>query len=151
MPPKPKARREAESYAWWSLIISAIVAVMSFSGGLPILVVQVASVTGSLFFLYGPEKHKGKAIVAMMIAGFIEAASAVALLVIGFVLLSNPAYGFGWGVLIGVYALIGFVFVAAVATLDLLAAFRARSWLYGSAETVPVREVGVPSLELLPA
>lgn len=114
------ASREARSWCWASLIAGAIVSAGALSGAnVPLFLVQLLSIFGSLFFLCGGESLKSWSIPLVATASVLEALSSIVLLVIGIIFLADDSFSlYGLGVLIGIWSLILFVPAAAMAAID---------------------------------
>jgi len=124
--------KEARVWSWVSLIIALLLLLLFAAGGAwPVVVVQILSGLGSVLFLYGSDNLRNCAMVMMFVSSGMEIFSGVMLAIFGIILVSSPYFAFGWGVLIGIYALILAVPTLAIGWIDLYTAYRIRESLYG--------------------
>ena len=123
---------EARVWSWVSLVIAILLFLLFAAGGAwPVVLVQLASAFGSVLFLFGSENLKNCAMVLMFVSAGLEMFSGVMLVIFGILLVSSPYLAFGWGLLIGIHALILSVPTLAIAWVDLYTAYRIREALYG--------------------
>lgn len=124
--------KEARVWSWVSLIIALLLLLLFAAGGAwPVVIVQILSGLGSVIFLFGSETLKNCAMVMMFVSSGMEIFSGVMLAIFGIILVSSPYFAFGWGLFIGIYALILAVPTLAIGWVDLYTAYRIRESLYG--------------------
>tara|TARA_B110000967_G_scaffold206398_1_gene253007 strand:+ start:5283 stop:5789 length:507 start_codon:yes stop_codon:yes gene_type:complete len=124
--------KEARVWSWVSLIIALLLLLLFAAGGAwPVVIVQILSGLGSVLFLFGSDNLKNCAMVMLFVSAGMEISSGVMLAIFGIILVSSPYFGLGWGILIGLYALILAVPTLAIGWVDLYTAYRIRESLYG--------------------
>lgn len=138
------------TWATVSLVVGVLILAGSLSdpGAWPVAFVQAVSVTGSVLYLFGGEGMRNAAMVALYISGALEAFAAAGLLIFAIIFLSNPAYAFGWALVIGIYALVALVPVAGVAFIDITVARRIEASLsqkdsQKETDTAPLQQLNV--------
>ncbi len=136
MTEKDDAEREAVIWSRASIAAAVVIILLSASASaIPVVIVQLLSIIACLMYLF--TSWDETAMTMLFVAAGFEVASALVLLVFGAVLLTSPGYS-GWGVVLGIYALVITVPVLVVAAVDVYTALRIREHLFGRVRVSPV-------------
>lgn len=131
-----KREEETRCWAWTSLILGAVILLGAIgSAAYPVVILQLASVIGSLLFLFGGEELQQTSVVLLGVAAVFECVGGALALLVGFFFIATPSGLSGWSLVLGLYALIFSVPVISVGLIDAYTVYRVRNSVFGDAES----------------
>ena len=126
------ADAETRCWAWASLVMGGIVLVFALAtGAWPVILLQLASVTGSLFFLFGSKELRRAAVIMLGVSAAFELIGGLVAFVVGIWLTVVPGVLGGFGFLLGFYALMFSVPVLGIGAVDFYTVYRVRKAVFG--------------------
>lgn len=139
---------EAKLWAWASLIMGIVVLVFAFGAmAWPVIILEFASVLGSMLFLFGKQSQQRIAVVLIGIAAVFELAGGLVAFVLGIWLTVVPGTLGGFGLLLGLYALLFSIPVLGIGGVDFYTVYLVRREVFGSvAAGRSVSEVWIPPM-----
>lgn len=124
---------EAKLWAWASLIMGLVVLVFALAASAwPVIMLEIASVLGSMLFLCGNESQQRIAVALIGIAAFFELAGGLVAFVLGIWLTVVPGSLGGFGLLLGLYALLFSIPILGIGGVDFYTVYLVRREVFGS-------------------
>lgn len=134
-PKRGKKEQEARTWAWVSLVFGTVVAFGAlFSGAFPVILVELSSILGSAFFLFGSERLKQTGVTLLMVSAVFELVAGGATFLFALYFIAVPGSFAGFGLLIGIYALVFSVPVLALGAIDYYTVRLVRKRVFGSGQ-----------------
>ena len=128
-----KKKEEARCWAWVSLVLGSLTVLGALSSGAwPVALVGICSVVGCLMVLFGRDGLLQIGTVLLTISAVIELVCGGMFLVVAIYLIATPSTVGGFGILVGIYALIFSIPVFATGTIDAITVSILRKIDYGN-------------------
>tara|TARA_B100001057_G_C22808806_1_gene934550 strand:- start:167 stop:712 length:546 start_codon:yes stop_codon:yes gene_type:complete len=135
-PKRGKKEQEARTWAWVSLVFGTLIAFGAlFSGALPVILVELSSILGSAFFLFGSERLKQTGVTLLMVSAVFELVAGGVTLLFALYFIAVPGVFAGFGLLLGIYALVFSVPILALGAIDYYTVRLVRKRVFGSNES----------------
>jgi hypothetical protein len=145
-----KKLAEARTWAWASLIIGTLVLLGSIASfAWPFIPLQLFSVIGSLFFLYGGEQQMRCSVVMLGVVAAFELMGGAVTFLFALYFVAFPGQFGGFGLLIGIYALVFSIPTLAIGGIDFYTVRLVRGVVFGEDSSAPEKDAMVPPMDTL--
>jgi hypothetical protein len=135
-PKRGKKEQEARTWAWVSLVFGTVVAFGAVaSGAFPVVLVELSSILGSAFFLFGSERLKQTGVTLLTVSAVFELVTGGVTFLFAFYFIAVPGSFAGFGLLLGIYALVFSVPILALGAIDYYTVRLVRNRVFGSDES----------------